>query len=56
MLGEVYDVDSQMFAKLDELEENPTFYERTQEQILMVPENLMSFGKPLEQVTVIFLY
>ncbi|XP_020290419.1 putative gamma-glutamylcyclotransferase CG2811 isoform X2 [Pseudomyrmex gracilis] len=51
VLGEVYDVDSQMLAKLDELEENPTFYERTQDQILMAPENLVSFGKPLEEVS-----
>ncbi|KAF7992301.1 hypothetical protein HCN44_001626 [Aphidius gifuensis] len=35
VLGEVYDVDSKMLEKLDELEEHPKFYLRTEENIMM---------------------
>jgi len=37
ILGEVYDVDSKMLARLDELEEHPSFYVRTEEDVLLVP-------------------
>ncbi|XP_051164418.1 putative gamma-glutamylcyclotransferase CG2811 isoform X2 [Leptopilina boulardi] len=33
--GEIYDVDSEMLKKLDELEEHPNFYIRTEENILL---------------------
>ncbi|XP_063977204.1 putative gamma-glutamylcyclotransferase CG2811 isoform X2 [Diachasmimorpha longicaudata] len=35
ILGELYDVDSKMMDKLDELEEHPSFYVRTEEDIIM---------------------
>ncbi|XP_043513681.1 putative gamma-glutamylcyclotransferase CG2811 isoform X1 [Frieseomelitta varia] len=38
VFGEVYDVDTQMLKKLDELEEHPTFYERSEENVLIAPE------------------
>ena len=38
VFGEVYDVDTQMLKKLDELEEHPTFYERSEENVLVAPE------------------
>ncbi|XP_043288574.1 putative gamma-glutamylcyclotransferase CG2811 isoform X2 [Venturia canescens] len=37
ILGEVYDVDTKMLEKLDELEEHPSFYVRTEEEVLMAP-------------------
>ncbi|XP_017766841.1 PREDICTED: putative gamma-glutamylcyclotransferase CG2811 isoform X2 [Eufriesea mexicana] len=33
VFGEIYDVDTKMLKKLDELEEHPTFYERSQEDV-----------------------
>lgn len=50
MLGEIYDVDSKMLKKLDELEEHPTFYERTEEEILLTPEAMLKPGKTFEEV------
>ncbi|XP_043473920.1 putative gamma-glutamylcyclotransferase CG2811 isoform X2 [Leptopilina heterotoma] len=35
IIGEVYDVDTEMLKKLDELEEHPDFYLRTEEHILL---------------------
>lgn len=39
IVGEVYDVDSKMLEKLDELEEHPEFYVRTEENVLLATEN-----------------
>ncbi|XP_011310621.1 putative gamma-glutamylcyclotransferase CG2811 isoform X2 [Fopius arisanus] len=39
VLGEVYDVDSKMMDKLDELEEHPRFYLRTEEDIIMAKDS-----------------
>lgn len=50
MLGEIYDVDSDMLKKLDELEEHPKFYERTEEKILLAPEAALKPGKTFEEV------
>ncbi|XP_077257393.1 gamma-glutamylaminecyclotransferase isoform X2 [Temnothorax americanus] len=50
VLGEIYDVDSNMMKKLDELEEHPKFYERTEEEILLAPEAALKPGKPFEEV------
>ncbi|XP_031840060.1 putative gamma-glutamylcyclotransferase CG2811 isoform X2 [Nomia melanderi] len=38
VIGEVYDVDSKMLNKLDELEEHPGFYERDMANVLVAPE------------------
>lgn len=38
VFGEIYDVDTKMLKKLDELEEHPAFYERFQEDILWATE------------------
>lgn len=48
--GEIYDVDSTMLKKLDELEEHPAFYERTEEEILLAPEAALKPGKSFEEV------
>lgn len=50
MLGEIYDMDSKMLKKLDELEEHPTFYERFEEEILLAPETALKSGKTFEEV------
>lgn len=50
MLGEIYDVDSKMLKKLDELEEHPTFYERFEEEILLASETALKSGKMFEEV------
>lgn len=50
MLGEIYDVDSNMLKKLDELEEHPKFYKRTEEKVLLAPESVLKFGKNFEEV------
>lgn len=50
MLGEIYDVDSKMLKKLDELEEHPLFYERTEEEVLLIPEAIFKSGKTFEEV------
>lgn len=50
MQGEVYDVDSTMLKKLDELEEHPNFYERTEEDVLLAPETTLKPGKTYEEV------
>ncbi|KAL6434365.1 hypothetical protein ACFW04_006052 [Cataglyphis niger] len=50
VLGEVYDVDSKMLKKLDELEEHPTFYERFEEEILLVPETVLKSEKMFEEI------
>lgn len=50
MLGEIYDVDSDMLKKLDELEEHPKFYERTEEKVLLAPDTVLKPGKTFEEV------
>lgn len=50
MFGEVYDVDSKMLKRLDELEEHPTFYERTEEEVVLAPEAMLKAGKTFEEV------
>ncbi|CAL1679904.1 unnamed protein product [Lasius platythorax] len=50
VLGEIYDVDSKMLKRLDELEEHPTFYERTEEEVLLTPEATLKPGKTFEEV------
>jgi len=37
--GEIYEVDEQMLAKLDELEDHPTYYERRPELFKMIEDN-----------------
>lgn len=41
--GEIYDVDSKMLLKLDELEDHPRFYVRTEEKVAMNAEVQESF-------------
>lgn len=36
--GEVYECDSQMTKKLDEFEDHPDFYVRTEAEVLLAPE------------------
>jgi len=50
VLGEIYDVDSNMLKRLDELEEHPTFYERTEEKVLLALEAALKPGKTFEEV------
>ncbi|XP_032455346.1 putative gamma-glutamylcyclotransferase CG2811 isoform X2 [Nasonia vitripennis] len=49
IVGEVYDVDSKMLTKLDELEEHPEFYVRTEEDVLLAPENEIKSGATFEK-------
>lgn len=51
VFGEIYDVDSNMLKRLDELEEHPQFYERTEETILLTPEAALKPGKTFEEVS-----
>lgn len=39
-----------MLAKLDELEEHPNFYIRTEEDVLLAPENKIKNGETFENV------
>lgn len=50
MLGEVYDVDSKMLARLDQLEEHPTFYERTKDPVLLIREDTLKANMIFEEV------
>ncbi|XP_015179801.1 PREDICTED: putative gamma-glutamylcyclotransferase CG2811 isoform X2 [Polistes dominula] len=50
VMGEIYDVDSKMLTKLDELEEHPNFYKRTEEDVLMAPEFKLKHNKNIEEV------
>lgn len=43
-------MDSDMLKKLDELEEHPKFYERTEEKILLALETALKPGKTFEEV------
>ncbi|XP_011641860.1 putative gamma-glutamylcyclotransferase CG2811 isoform X2 [Pogonomyrmex barbatus] len=51
VLGEIYDMDSNMLARLDELEEHPKFYERTEEKVLLAPESALKPEKTFEEVS-----
>lgn len=55
VLGEIYDVDSKMLKRLDELEEHPTFYERTEEEVLLAPETVFKSGKTFEEVYINYI-
>ncbi|XP_076240465.1 putative gamma-glutamylcyclotransferase CG2811 isoform X2 [Calliopsis andreniformis] len=50
VLGEIYDVDTKMLKKLDELEEHPTFYERSEENVLMASETKIKGNDNFEEV------
>ncbi|XP_014613991.1 PREDICTED: putative gamma-glutamylcyclotransferase CG2811 isoform X1 [Polistes canadensis] len=50
VIGEIYDVDSKMLTKLDELEEHPNFYERTKEDVFMAPESKLKHNKNIQEV------
>lgn len=50
VLGEVYDVDTHMLEKLDELEEHPTFYERSEESVMLAPEAKIKANGNFEEV------
>lgn len=51
MFGEVYDVDTEMLNNLDELEEHPTFYERTEEEVSLASEKMLRRGETFQKVT-----
>ncbi|KAK2584816.1 hypothetical protein KPH14_007129 [Odynerus spinipes] len=53
VIGEIYDVDSKMLTRLDELEEHPHFYERTEENVLMAPESKLKFNNNFEEVGIL---
>ncbi|KAI4504740.1 hypothetical protein M0802_000290 [Mischocyttarus mexicanus] len=53
VIGEIYDVDSKMLTKLDELEEHPNFYERTQEDVFMAPESKLKPNKTIQEVGIL---
>ncbi|KAG7189140.1 hypothetical protein KM043_008708 [Ampulex compressa] len=50
VIGEIYDVDSKMLKKLDELEEHPDFYERTEEDVLWATEAKLKAKNNFEEV------
>ncbi|XP_014212003.1 putative gamma-glutamylcyclotransferase CG2811 isoform X2 [Copidosoma floridanum] len=50
IIGEVYDVDSKMLKSLDELEEHPNFYVRTEEDVLLASENGLKKGANFEDI------
>lgn len=52
MIGEVYDVDSKMLNKLDELEEHPGFYERDMANVIVAPEAKLKGSENFEGVSV----
>ncbi|XP_033318833.1 putative gamma-glutamylcyclotransferase CG2811 isoform X2 [Bombus bifarius] len=51
VFGEVYDVDTKMLKKLDELEEHPTFYERSEEDLLIAPEGKTKSSDNFEEIS-----
>ncbi|KYM87051.1 hypothetical protein ALC53_03668 [Atta colombica] len=51
VFGEIYDVDSNMLKRLDELEEHPQFYERTEETVLLASEAAFKSEKTFEEVS-----
>lgn len=50
VFGEVYDVDTNMLTKLDELEEHPAFYERSREDVLWASEGKAKSSDNFEEV------
>jgi len=50
VFGEIYDVDSNMLKRLDELEEHPKLYERTEETVLLASKAALKLGKTFEEV------
>lgn len=50
VFGEVYDVDTEMLNNLDELEEHPTFYERTEEEVSLASEKMLRRGETFQKV------
>ncbi|XP_015428580.1 PREDICTED: putative gamma-glutamylcyclotransferase CG2811 isoform X2 [Dufourea novaeangliae] len=50
VIGEVYDVDTKMLKKLDELEEHPAFYERSETDVLIAPEAKVKANENFEEV------
>ncbi|XP_043266131.1 putative gamma-glutamylcyclotransferase CG2811 isoform X2 [Colletes gigas] len=50
VLGEIYDVDTKMLNKLDELEEHPAFYQRSEADVLMAPEAKIKLNDNFEEV------
>ncbi|CAK9819518.1 Putative gamma-glutamylcyclotransferase CG2811 [Anthophora quadrimaculata] len=51
VFGEVYDVDTKMLKKLDELEEHPGFYERSQDNVLFASEAKAKLSENFEEVS-----
>lgn len=43
-----------MLKKLDELEEHPTFYERSEEDVLVAPEGKTKSSDNFEEVDIVF--
>lgn len=43
-----------MLKKLDELEEHPTFYERSEEDLLVAPEGKTKSSDNFEEVDIVF--
>nr|XP_033323382.1 putative gamma-glutamylcyclotransferase CG2811 isoform X1 [Megalopta genalis] len=50
VIGEVYDVDTKMLSKLDELEEHPGFYERAMADVILAPERKLKGTDKFEEV------
>ncbi|XP_076646924.1 putative gamma-glutamylcyclotransferase CG2811 isoform X2 [Halictus rubicundus] len=50
VIGEVYDVDTKMLSKLDELEEHPGFYERSMTDVILAPESKLKGTDNFEEV------
>ncbi|KAL2718035.1 gamma-glutamylaminecyclotransferase C isoform X1, partial [Vespula squamosa] len=50
VIGEIYDVDSKMLTRLDELEEHPNFYERTEEDVFMATESKLKSNSNFEEI------
>ncbi|XP_076632139.1 putative gamma-glutamylcyclotransferase CG2811 isoform X2 [Colletes latitarsis] len=53
VLGEIYDVDTKMLNKLDELEEHPAFYQRSEADVFMAPEAKIKSNDNFEEVGVL---
>lgn len=53
VFGEIYDVDTAMLKKLDELEEHPALYERFQEDILWAPESKLKTANNIDEVGIL---
>ncbi|XP_017893456.1 putative gamma-glutamylcyclotransferase CG2811 isoform X2 [Ceratina calcarata] len=51
VFGEVYDVDTMMLKKLDELEEHPAFYKRFEDSVHFAPEAKVKSPDKFEEVS-----